>query len=123
MWVTIAWLALVLVHTPPALATFSADMRARMYGVESAGALDVILTHRGVLFLAVAAACMLGAFVPSARPSAALVVSISVIGFLAVYALGGAPTPLRTVALVDAIALAPLAVVLFDVWRRLTATP
>lgn len=122
MWVALAWVALVLVHTPPALATFSADMRERMYGVESAGALDVILTHRGVLFLAVAAICALAAFVPATRPGAAVVVAISVVGFLAVYMLGGAPQALRTVALVDAIALAPLAIVLIDVWRRLYAT-
>jgi len=119
MLVTLAWLALMLVHTPPALATFSAKLRQRMYGVEEGGALGVILVHRGVLFLAVAAVCALAAFIPSARVGAALVVSISLIGFLAVYLIGGAPKQLRTIALVDTIALAPLALVLLDVWPRL----
>lgn len=122
MLVAAAWLALVLVHTPPALATFSPVLRQRMYGIESSGALDVMLIHRGVLFLAVAAACLLGAFVPAARLSAALVVSISVLGFLAAYVLGGAPEQLRMIALIDTIALAPLALVLFDVWRRLATS-
>jgi len=122
MLVTLAWLALVLVHAPPALATFSSKLRQRMYGVEGGGPLDVILTHRGVLFLAVAAVCVLGAFVPSARVGAALVVSISLIGFLATYFLGGAPNRLRTIALADTIALAPLALVLFDVWPTLATS-
>ena len=70
------------------------------------------------LLLSALAACMLGAFVPTARVSAALVVSISLFGFLAAYMLGGAPEQLRTIALIDTIALAPLALVLIDVWRR-----
>ena len=122
MLVTLAWLALMLVHTPPALATFSAKLRQRMYGVEEGGPLGVILTHRGVLFLAVAAVCVLAAFVPGARMAAGLVVSISVLGFLATYLLGGSPRQLRTIALMDAIALAPLALVLIDVWPRLATS-
>ena len=122
MLVTLAWLALMLVHTPPALATFSAKLRQRMYGVEEGGPLGVILTHRGVLFLAVAAVCVLAAFVPGARIAAGLVVSISVLGFLATYLLGGSPRQLRTIALMDAIALAPLALVLIDVWPRLATS-
>lgn len=122
MLVTLAWLALMLVHTPPALATFSAKLRQRMYGVEEGGPLGVILTHRGVLFLAVAAVCVLAAFVPGARIAAGLVVSISVLGFLVTYLLNGSPKQLRTIALVDAIALAPLALVLIDVWPRLATS-
>ena len=118
MIVTLAWLALVLVHTPPALATFSAPMRKRMYGVDDGGPLGLILSHRGVLFLAVASVCVLAAFNAEARLAAALVTSISVIGFLVGYALGGAPKRLRTIALVDAVATIPLAIVLFDVWTR-----
>ena len=122
MLVTLAWLALMLVHTPPALATFSAKLRQRMYGVEEGGPLGVILTHRGVLFLAVAAVCVLAAFVPGARIAAGLVVSISVLGFLVTYLLSGSPKQLRTIALMDAIALAPLALVLIDVWPRLATS-
>ena len=63
MLVTLAWLALVLVHAPPALATFSPQMRKRMYGVDDAhllivtsdrlSAFDVILSdpipHKGAV--------------------------------------------------------------------------
>lgn len=121
MSITLAWLALVLVHTPPALATFSPQMRKRMYGVDEGGQLDLILGHRGVLFLAVASVCGLAAFNAEARPAAALVTSISVVGFLIAYVLYGAPKRLRTIALVDAAALIPLAIVLLDVWSRLSA--
>ena len=121
MIVTLAWLALVLVHTPPALATFSAPMRKRMYGVDDGGPLGLILAHRGVLFLAVASVCALAAFNTEARLAAVLVTSISVIGFLIGYVLGGAPKRLRTIALVDAAALIPLAIVLVDIWSRLRA--
>jgi hypothetical protein len=116
MLVTLAWLALVLVHAPPALATFSPQMRKRMYSVDDAGPLGLILAHRGVLFLAVASVCVLAAFNTEARLAAALVTTISVVGFLIGYVVGGAPKRLRTIAVVDAVALIPLGVVLVDVW-------
>jgi hypothetical protein len=121
MLVMLAWLALVLVHTPPALATFSPQMRKRMYGVDDSGSLGPILVHRGVLFLAVASVCALAAFNAEARVAALLVTSISLLGFLIVYAIARAPKRLRTIALVDAIALIPLALVGADVWARLSA--
>ncbi|WP_156767750.1 hypothetical protein [Candidatus Viadribacter manganicus] len=117
----VAWLALALVHTPPALATFSQRLRKQMYGAEGSGSLDLILVHRGVLFLAVVSVCVLAAFHSSARTAAALVTSISVLGFLSAYVTQGAPKRLRTIALADAVALLPLAIVCFDVWASLTA--
>lgn len=121
MLVSVAWLALALVHAPPALATFSAQLRKRMYGVDDAGPLGLILVHRGALFLAVASVCILAAFDAEARIAAVLVTSISVVGFLAGYALYKAPKRLRTIAIVDGIALIPLVIVNYDVWARLSA--
>lgn len=115
--ITIAWLALVLVHTPPALATFSPQLRKRMYGVDAGGALGVVLTHRGLLFLAVAVVCGYAAFVPDGRRAASIVVAVSVVGFLLIYAAARLPKgPLRLIAFTDAIALAPLAIVTVDAW-------
>ena len=117
MLITLAWLALVLVHTPPALATFSPALRRRMYGVDENGALGVVLPHRGVLFLAVAAACAYAAFAPDARRAASIVAAISVLGFLVIYAGAGFPKgPLRPIAVADAIALLPLAAAAADAW-------
>jgi len=116
MWVALAWLALALVHTPPALAAFSPALRQRMYGVSGDAGLGVILAHRGVLFLAIAAACVFAAFVDSARPLATIVTGISVVGFLAAFVLAKAPRALRAIALADAAALAPLGFVVADAW-------
>lgn len=121
MLVTLAWIALALVHTPPALAAFLPRLRKRMYGTDVLGPLGLILTHRGVLFLAIASVCVLAAFSLEARVAALLVTSISVIGFLIGYALAGTPKRLRTIALVDAMALIPLGLVAFDVWPKLFA--
>jgi hypothetical protein len=117
MWVEASWLALALIHAPPSAATFSAGLRKRMYGVDESGPLGVILVHRGVLFLAVFAACVFAAFNTDARALASIVTAISLVGFLIVYALAKAPRgSLRAVALTDAVGLIPLAVVLFDAW-------
>lgn len=117
--VTLAWLALMLVHAPPALAAFSPKLRRRMYGVDENGQLGVILAHRGVLFLAVALVCLYAALLPGdGRRAAAVVTTVSLVGFLTLYVAAKAPKgPLRPIAIVDAIAIAPLVVVIVDAWR------
>lgn len=119
MLATLSWLALMLVHTPPALAAFSPALRRRMYGVNEDGQLGLILTHRGILFLAVAVVCLYAALLPGdGRRAAAVVTTISLVGFLALYIGAKAPKgPLRPIAIADTIALAPLAVVIIDAWR------
>lgn len=92
-----------------------------MYGVDESGPLGVILVHRGVLFLAVACVSVLAAFNSDARVVAMLVTSISVLGFLIAYAAARAPERLRRIAIVDAIALIPLAIVGADVCAKLPA--
>lgn len=119
MLIALAWLALVLVHAPPAFAAFSPTIRRRMYGIEETPQLAVILAHRGVLFLAVAAVCLYAAFEAGARPAAAIVAAVSVIGFLTIYASAGAPKgPLRPIAIADLVAAGPLALVALDAWAR-----
>lgn len=117
----IAWILLAFVHAAPALVAFRPSLAARLYGAAGSGDLALLMTHRGVLFLAVVLACLYAAWEPTARPTAALVAGISVVGFLIHYALAGLPVgPLRTVALVDAFALIPLACVLLTAWPRAT---
>jgi hypothetical protein len=113
-----AWVALALVHAAPAAALFVPGLIRRLYQVEPKGDLGVLLTHRGALFFAIFAACMLGAFDPLARRALTIVVSISMVSFLWIYAQAGMPAgALRTIAQVDLIGLAPLAFVLFAAWR------
>lgn len=88
-----------------------------MYGVDENQQLNVILTHRGVLFLAVAFVCAYAAFASDARQAASIVAAISVVGFLLVYASARFPKgSLRTIALADAVALVPLIGVTVDAW-------
>lgn len=114
----LAWAALALIHASPAAVLFAPSLIKRLYGVEANGVLGVLLIHRGALFLAVLAACLLALFDPTARRTACVVVAISVVVFLVVYVQAGMPAgPLRTVALVDFVGLAPLAWAVFAAFR------
>ncbi|GAM96696.1 hypothetical protein U91I_00316 [alpha proteobacterium U9-1i] len=119
MWVEASWLALAVIHAPPAAATFLPTLRRRLYGgVDERGPLGVILVHRGALFLAVLVACVFSALNADARELGTIVVGVSLVGFLVLYAMAAAPArrPLRSIAAVDAVGLIPLAVVMFDAW-------
>lgn len=114
----VAWLLLAAVHAAPAAILFAPDLTQRLYGVASNGTAGLLIVHRGALFLAVLAVALFAAFNADARRAASLVVGISVLGFLFVYVRAGMPIgSLRTIALVDTIALLPLALVGYRAWR------
>ena len=116
--VKVAWLALALAHAAPAAVFFAPALVEKLYGVSASGETGLLLVHRGALFLAVVAVSSLAALDPGSRRAAGIIVTISVLGFLFVYARAGMPGgALRTVALVDVLALAPLALVSYDAWR------
>jgi hypothetical protein len=113
-----AWATLALIHLAPAAALVAPSFLQTLYGVDSQGEVGILLTHRGGLFLAVVAACTLAIFDPGARRAASLVACISVVGFLLVYGLAGRPSgSLRTIALVDLLALLPLGVAAWTAWH------
>ncbi len=118
-WVVKAsWFALAGIHAAPAAGAFSPALVERLYGVAPGGALGVLLSHRGGLFLAILTLTIWAAFEPGARRAAAAATAVSVISFLVLYTRAGLPEgPLRTIARVDAFALLPLAIVAFDAWR------
>ena len=112
------WLVLAGVHASPAAVLFRPALIEALYGVPPTGSSGVLLIHRGALFLAVVAVALFAAFNPEARRAATLLVGISVVGFLLVYSIAGAPKgPLRTIAVVDALALVPLGIVMWRAWR------
>ena len=112
------WLVLAAVHVSPAAVLLKPALIETFYGVPPTGSSGVLLIHRGALFLAVVVVALFAAFAPEARRVATLLVGISVIGFLVVYSVGGAPEgPLRTIAIVDALALIPLVIVSWEAWR------
>lgn len=117
-WVKGAWFLLAAVHLPPAAVLVSPGLVGTLYGIDPDGPAGLLLVHRGALFLAVVAAALFAAFDPGARRVCTVVLGISMVGFLALYALAGMPDgSLRTIALVDAVALLPLAVVTAAAWR------
>lgn len=116
---TLCWLGLAAIHVSPASVLFKPALLDSLYGIPPGGPTEVPLIHRGALFLAIVIVAVFAAFAPEARRAASLLVGISVISFLIVYAGAGAPEgPLRTIALVDAAALLPLAFVCWSAWRR-----
>ena len=117
--VKIAWLSLAAVHAMPAAVLFTPNMTQTLYSVAADGTVGVLLIHRGALFLALVAAALFAMFDPDARKVISLLVAISVMGFLLVYARAGRPEgALRTIAIVDLAALLPLALVSFDAWWK-----
>ncbi len=118
MILIVAWILLALVHVMPAAVLVRPGLITSLYGVEAAGDLGILLIHRGGLFLAIVLVCLYAAWEPGARRAASLVVAISVVSFLTIYAAAGAPAgSLRLIALADLIALAPLGLVAWQAWR------
>lgn len=117
--IKVAWLGLAAIHAMPSLVVFMPSMIQRLYGVPPSGSVAILLTHRGALFLAVFAVAVLAAFDENARRAGVLVVAISMIGFLIVYANAGSPTgALRTIALTDMAGLPLLALATWEALRR-----
>ena len=115
--VKIAWGLLALIHAPPAGVFFKPALVRRLYGVEPGGDIGLLLTHRGALFVALFVLCLRAIVDAPSRRGASLAVAVSVVGFLFVYARSGFPVgALRTIAIADFIALAPLALVLVAAW-------
>lgn len=116
--IRICWGALAAAHAMPALTFFRPAMAETLYGISPQDDLGLLIVHRGALFLAIVVASLFGMMHPASRRLAAVVVAISVLGFLWLYAGAGFPDgALRTIAIVDAIALVPLAIVSIAAWR------
>lgn len=117
--VKFAWFLLAIIHAMPAAVLFQPELAMRLYGVDPAGPVGLLIVHRGALFLAIMAAALVALIDPAARRVSSLTVGISITGFLGVYGQGGMPEgPLRTIALVDIAALLPLTFVTYRAWRR-----
>jgi hypothetical protein len=117
--ITLCWLVLAVIHASPATVLFRPSLISALYGIQPASSTGLLLVHRGGLFLAIVVVSSLAAFSRGARRAASLVIGISIISFLMIYGSVGAPEgPLRTVAIVDAAALLPLALVIWSAWLK-----
>ena len=113
----ILWIILAAIHAMPALALFRPATLTTLYGVTADSPLFLLMQHRAALFLAVFAACVWAAFVPEGRRLAVVVVGISMVSFLVLYASAGSPEPLKRIAVVDLAGLPILAGVAWLAFR------
>lgn len=113
----LSWTILAVIHVMPALVLFAPDLTLKLYGVPSDGNVGILVTHRGGLFLGVFIAALLAVFIYDMRRLASVVVAISVISFLFLYLRAGLPdNNLRKIAIIDVLALLPLAWVTWQSW-------
>lgn len=113
-----AWASLGLLHVVPAAVLFVPSLTSRLYGIEPNGDIGILIVHRGAMFAAVAIAAFYALFDPNARRLAAVVVAVSMVGFLVVYVRAGLPDgSLRSIAVVDLCGLLPLVLVGWQAWR------
>ena len=104
--IKLAWLVLAIIHLTPSLVIFRPSLLTKLYNVPSDGVIELLLTHRGGLFLTVVIACLISIFHIESRRLAAIVVGISMISFLLLYVKAGMPVgELRKIAIADAIGL------------------
>ncbi|MGH1342307.1 MAG: hypothetical protein ACRBN8_12185 [Nannocystales bacterium] len=113
-----SWFLLAALHAPPALALVRPAVLERLYGANPSGTTGVLLSHRGALFAALVLVSLFAAFDPAVRRLATLALAVSMVGFLLVALRAGALTgPLRSIAIADAVGLAPLALVSWSAFR------
>ena len=114
----ICWLLLALVHAVPALAFLMPSLLTRLYGVARGDTIFLLMQHRAALFLMVFVICIWSAFDPTPRRLASISVAISMLSFLMLYAMQGAPASLRQIAVADLIALPALGLAM---WKAFAA--
>lgn len=110
MWTALAFSLLGVVHLLPIAPVFSAESLTRLYGITPDNdALMLLMRHRAVLLALVGLLCLWAAVSVDVRAAALFAATLNIASFFAFYLLYGAPAgPLHVVALVDAVALAPL---------------
>ena len=121
MWTALAFAIVGAIHLMPIAPIFVPETISRLYGIAPGDStLLVLLRHRALLLALVGILCLWASWSMPVRPAALLAAAINVVGFLGFYALYGNPAgALRTVAIVDLIALPPLA---FAAWTTLIRT-
>ena len=117
MFVKSCWAVLALVHVIPALTLFKPALLTALYGAQAGSVTYMLLHHRAAMFVGVFIACAYAIFQPGSRQLAAVVVAVSMVSFLVLFALSGNPVSLRLVALVDLIGLPFLVIVAWNAFH------
>lgn len=114
----LAWLLLALLHLSPAMALVRPAIIETLYGVAPESAAFPLVRHRAALFLAIVAICVWAMADPGVRRLASVACAMSMLSFLLLYRMAGAPRALRTVAMADLLFVPILALAS---WRAFTA--
>jgi hypothetical protein len=113
----LAWLALAATHAMPSLPLFRPQLVTKLYGVPAEGTLGLLLSHRAALFAIAFGLSVWALFDADVRRVASVIVGVSMASFLILYVRAGVPQGgLRTIAIIDAAGLIPLAWVAFAAW-------
>lgn len=118
--ISLGFLILTALHTPPALSALRPGMMASLYGpaVTESG-LGILLHHRAMGFALVALSCLAAAFVPVVRQPVLVLTGWSMVGFLVAYWVGGSPAgAVQRIALADLVCLPVLFFLAWAVWLR-----
>ncbi|WP_164117136.1 hypothetical protein [Sphingorhabdus sp. Alg239-R122] len=118
MFERVAWGILALIHLSPAAAFFLPSLITKLYGISSGSDTFILLHHRAALFLVVFIGCIWAIFDPDVRRLAVVGTALSMLGFLAIYIMGGQPDALRSIAIADSIGLPFLAYVAWLAFRH-----
>jgi hypothetical protein len=115
--VRLAWCVLALIHALPAIALVRPSLITTLYGVDAAAPTFALLWHRAALFLAILVICCWAALRPEVRRLAVVGVTISMVGFLAIYAAQRMPANLRTIAITDLVGIPFLTFAAWNAFR------
>lgn len=114
----LAWALLALLHLPPALALARPGLIETLYGVPRGEPTFLLLQHRAALFFVMLLICLWAMADPGVRRLASVAAALSMLSFLLLHWLAGAPAALRPIALADLLFVPVLA---FAGWRAYSA--
>jgi hypothetical protein len=112
------WIILALIHVLPALALFLPRLITKLYGITGDSSTFLLLHHRAALFFAIFVICLWAAFDPGSRRLSVVAVAISMLSFLVMYWLAGAPASLKSIAIADIAGLPFLAYVGWSAFQQ-----
>jgi hypothetical protein len=117
MLAKLCWVILALIHIIPALAFFKPALLTSLYGVQAGSITYVLLHHRAALFLGIFIASVRALLHHESRQLAVIVIGISMLSFLMLYAMNGMPENLRVIAIADVIGLPFLTIAAWQAFR------
>ena len=114
----ICWLVLAICHLPPFMAFFKPSLITKLYSIPVDNSAFLLLHHRAALFGLVVVACLWAAFDSNVSRLAVVITALSMLSFLSIYFMNGAPNNLRGIAIADMIGIPFLAYV---AWKAFLA--